>query len=216
MSWRFHGSSAVAALLPGVVYRSFSTSAVLRKRSGKPDNVLPYTQPYLPYETAPTKQELERERRRFAKQPGNTADTCKQTFDVKEVPENMFTYGKEGMTIPISIFKDQQDPVIAPEWTYPGIFENKVVMKLTETSELFEMDRTNTFKSPWQKMILEERVDDVIDGHRHRMMRFTQRDHHKYMNERKAVTTKATKGGTQAPGADAKATTKMAPTGPSK
>lgn len=195
-----HRRRRIAACAIPVAYflqqrRCFGATGVTLKRSGKPETVGSYTQAYLPYETAPTKPELERERRRFAKASGNTWSTRNNSYDVKEVPENMYTYGKEGMTIPISIFKDQPDPTIGPECTYPGIYENKVAMKVREPAELFEMDRTNSYESPLQRLILEKHVDFSIDQHRYRMLRMSQRDHHKYMDERKAGPTKGGKAG---------------------
>lgn len=66
------------------------------------------------------------------------------------------------MSIPISIFKDQQDPVIGPEWTYPGIYENKIACQLDYTSELFEMERSNSFKSEWQRNKLDNHVQRSV------------------------------------------------------
>lgn len=136
----------------------FSATAVLWKKSGKPDKEGPdYKQAYLPYETAPTKAELDNSRRRFLQAPFGKGEFRKMV-DVKDVPLNMYTYGKEGMSVPIGIFKDQVDPVIGPEWTYPGIYENKIACQINFTDELFEMERTNTFKSPWQQQKLDNHV----------------------------------------------------------
>ncbi|KNH04384.1 hypothetical protein XU18_4351 [Perkinsela sp. CCAP 1560/4] len=63
---------------------------------------------------------------------------------VSEVPENMYTFGKEGMALPISIFKDQPDPVIGPEWTYPGIYDMKKYSKAVSFEDLVtKKDRLN-------------------------------------------------------------------------
>lgn len=83
----------------------------------------------------------------------------------------MYTYGKEGMSIPIAIFKDQKDPVIGPEWTYPGIYENKVAMRDVSLHELFEMEASEKgFDSPWQRKELDNRVRKSLDSVATRMM----------------------------------------------
>ncbi|CCW64517.1 unnamed protein product [Phytomonas sp. EM1] len=130
---------------------------LLRKRSGKPSEFPDYKQVYLPYDTAPTQIELDRERKKFSRAYYGRQEH-KRLVEVKNVPPNMFTYGKEGMSIPISIFKDQQDPIIGPEWTYPGIYENKIVAQHWYLSELFEREEKGTFESPWQKQVLDNHV----------------------------------------------------------
>lgn len=147
----------------------FSATALLLKKSGKPDKDLPeYKQAYLPYETAPTKAELDNARRRFLQAPFGKGE-LRRMVDVKDVPQNMYTYGKEGMSVPIAIFKDQVDPIIGPEWTYPGIYENKIACQLDFTHELFEMERTNSFKSPWQRTKLESQVRSAVNKVKARM-----------------------------------------------
>ena len=140
--------------------RPFHSSMVLRRKLGKPQDTPALKQVYLPYEKEPTKAELERERRRFAKAPGNLPHLRDQTYEVKDVPENMFTYGKEGMSLPISLFKDQPDPIIAAEHTYPGIYENKIACRWKTTYELAQL-RSTGFESPFQEIELEERVKDT-------------------------------------------------------
>nr|CCM13066.1 hypothetical protein, conserved [Leishmania guyanensis] len=132
------------------------TTALL-KRSGKPGDLPDYKQAYLPYDIVPTKMELDRERRKFMHAYSGRMEHRKMV-EVKDVPQNMYTYGKEGMSIPISIFKDQTDPVIGPEWTYPGIFENKIVSQHWYMEELFDREKSNTFESPWQRQVLDNQV----------------------------------------------------------
>ncbi|CCW72245.1 unnamed protein product [Phytomonas sp. Hart1] len=130
---------------------------LLRKRSGKPNELPEYKQVYLPYDATPTQIELDRERKKFSRAYHGRQEH-KKLVEIKNVPQNMFTYGKEGMSIPISIFKDQQDPVIGPEWTYPGIYENKIVAQHWYLSELFDREEKGSFESPWQKQILDNQV----------------------------------------------------------
>ncbi|RNF16776.1 hypothetical protein TcG_05998 [Trypanosoma cruzi] len=139
-----------------VIGRLYAT-LVAMKRSGKPSDTPEYKQVYLPYDTAPTPLELERERKKLQQAYYGRMEHRK-LVPVKEVPLNVYTYGKEGMSLPISIFKDQQDPVIGPEWTYPGIYENKVAAQHWYTEELFSKEAQNNFDSPWQKQILENQV----------------------------------------------------------
>jgi hypothetical protein len=147
----------------------FSVTGVLLKKSAKPDKDIPeYKQAYLPYEVAPTKAELDNARRRFLQAPFGKGD-LRRMVDVKDVPQNMYTYGKEGMSVPIAIFKDQVDPIIGPEWTYPGIYENKISCQHDFTHELFEMERTNSFKSPWQRTKLDNHVRAAVNKVKSRM-----------------------------------------------
>ncbi|RNC37133.1 hypothetical protein TcCL_NonESM13712 [Trypanosoma cruzi] len=139
-----------------VIGRLYATLVVM-KRSGKPSDTPEYKQVYLPYDTAPTPLELERERKKLQQAYYGRMEHRK-LVPVKEVPLNVYTYGKEGMSLPISIFKDQQDPVIGPEWTYPGIYENKLAAQHWYTEELFSKEAQNNFDSPWQKQILENQV----------------------------------------------------------
>ena len=119
----------------------FAASGTLLKKSGKPTDVKEYKQVYLPYEgEAPSKADLERERRKFMHCPALFTDGTRRMMPVVTVPDNMYTFGKEGMSIPIAIFKDQQDPVIAPEWTYPGIYENKIAGQVNLFSELADLE----------------------------------------------------------------------------
>ncbi|RNF08695.1 hypothetical protein TraAM80_02628 [Trypanosoma rangeli] len=134
-----------------------SVTLVALKRGGKPSDTPDYKQVYLPYDVAPTPVELERERKKLQHAYYGRMEHRK-LIPVKEVPLNVYTYGKEGMSLPISIFKDQQDPVIGPEWTYPGIYENKLAAQHWYTEELFSKETHNTFESPWQKQILENQV----------------------------------------------------------
>lgn len=136
---------------------AFICTAVWRKRSGKPSDLPEYKQAYLPYDTAPTRLELDRERKRFT-HAFTGRQEHKKMVEVKDVPQNVYTYGKEGMSIPISIFKDQPDPVIGPEWTYPGIYENKIVAQHWYLEELFDREANNSFESPWQKQVLDNQV----------------------------------------------------------
>ncbi|CBH13201.1 hypothetical protein, conserved [Trypanosoma brucei gambiense DAL972] len=129
----------------------------LLKRTGKPADTPDYKQVYLPYDAAPTERELERERRRF-KQAYHGRMEHRKLVEVKEVPLNVYTYGKEGMSLPIAIFKDQKDPVIGPEWTYPGIYENKIAAQHWYTEELFDKESKEAFESPWQQQILDNQV----------------------------------------------------------
>lgn len=134
-----------------------AATAALRKRSGKPVDLPDYKQVYLPYDTPPTKLELDRERRRFTHAYCGRQEH-KKLVEVKDVPQNLYTYGKEGMSVPISIFKDQADPVIGPEWTYPGIYENKIVAQHWYTQELFERESRGSFESPWLRQVLDNQV----------------------------------------------------------
>jgi hypothetical protein len=167
---------------------AFGATSVLLKKSGKPLETPPYKQVYLPYDDPPTAAELERERRKFAKVKGNTAQTRDQTFDVVDKPENFYTYGKEGMSIPISIWKDQPDPVIAAEHTYPGIYENKVALKLRSETELIAMRENNSWDSPWQEDMLRSNIDEKLRKVRWRMMFLKDREENVFLKERKIPT----------------------------
>lgn len=143
-------------------------TAVLLKKGGKPADAAPeWKQAYLPYETAPTAAEIERERQRFSNVYYNRGD-ARKLYPVKNVPKNMYTYGKEGFTLPIAIFKDQADPVIGPEWTYPGIYENKIACRHYHVEELVEMEEKGTLPSPWLRQTLHNslrRQVDKVKGH---------------------------------------------------
>lgn len=140
-----------------LMQQALAVTPLLFKRSGKPSDFPDYKQVYLPYDTVPTKMELDRERRRFLHAYTGRMEHRKMV-EVKDVPQNMYTYGKEGMSIPISIFKEQADPVIGPEWTYPGIYENKIVAQHWYMEELFDREKTSSFESPWQKQVLDNQV----------------------------------------------------------
>lgn len=144
-------------LFMGASWGLVTRTAILFKRSGKPGDLPDYKQAYLPYDTAPTKLELAREHRKFTHAHVGRQEH-KRLVEVRDVPQNMYTYGKEGMSIPISIFKEQNDPVIGPEWTYPGIYENKVAAQHWYTQELFEREKTNSFESPWLRQVLDNQV----------------------------------------------------------
>ncbi|KAG8348320.1 hypothetical protein TRVL_00846 [Trypanosoma vivax] len=135
----------------------FGVTIVILKRSGKPSETPDYKQVYLPYDEPPTEKELQRERKKFQYAYHGRMEHRK-LVEVKEVPLNLYTYGKEGMSIPLAIFKDQQDPIIGPEWTYPGIYENKIAAQHWYTEELFNKEDNNCFDTPWQRQILDNQV----------------------------------------------------------
>lgn len=137
--------------------RLFSASLIALKRGGKPTETPDYKQVYLPYDVEPTKAELEAARRKFSTAYYARREHRK-SVEVRDVPKNMYTYGKEGMSLPIAIFKDQSDPVIGPEWTYPGIYENKIAARQWYLDELFEKEEKGGFDSPFQKQILDNQV----------------------------------------------------------
>lgn len=140
-----------------LLLQKFSCTLALRKRSGKPLELPDYKQAYFPYDEEPSRTELESARKKFSVAYHGRCEH-KKLVEVKNVPQNMFTYGKEGMSIPISILKDQPDPVIGPEWTYPGIYENKIVAQPWYMEELFDREKKQQFESPWQKQILNNQV----------------------------------------------------------
>lgn len=146
-----------------------SRTTVLRKKVGKPADIAPeWKQAYLPYETAPTAAEIERERQKFSNIYFNRGENRK-LYPVKNVPKNMYTYGKEGFTLPIAIFKDQPDPVIGPEWTYPGIYENKIAARHYHNEELSEMQDKKSFPSPWLEGVLDNQIKKELGRIRARM-----------------------------------------------
>ncbi|KAH9599961.1 hypothetical protein LSM04_004953 [Trypanosoma melophagium] len=138
-------------------FTQFFATYVALKRTGKPLDTPDYKQEYLPYDTAPTKLEMERERKKLQNAYYGRMEHRK-LVEVKEVPLNVFTYGKEGMSVPISIFKEQKDPIISPEWTYPGIYENKIAAQHWFTEELFNREKNNEFESPWQRQVLDNQI----------------------------------------------------------
>jgi hypothetical protein len=143
-----------------VASRAFCRTAVALKKSGKPDDKAPAPkQAYLPYDVAPSKGEMEAARRKFMKVTYRYPSGATSTLPVKDVPENLFTYGKEGVALPISIFKGEDDPVIGPEHTYPGIFENKVLLKAMSVSDLQRGVEEGTLDSPLRRQQLQTRIN---------------------------------------------------------
>lgn len=151
----------------------FAATDPLWKRSGKPTEVGEYKQVYDPSATPATNEEIQRERRRFSTQPHFRGG---KPLDVKDVPDNMFRYGKEGMSVPIAIFKDQPDPVIAAEHTYPGIFENKIAARVVDLSELCRKFDEDKLDSPWQRDAIDSKVKKGVGtmAQRMRKMRWRQ------------------------------------------
>lgn len=172
---------------------ALSSTRPLRKKSGKPLETPDYKQTYLPYEAAPSTAELDRERRRFSLAP--LLGYAGKKVPVKDLPANFFTYGKEGMSMPISIFKDQPDPVIAPEWTYPGIYENKRACKVHRIEELLEMQAKNSWPSPWVREKLDHRLNHTLGSMRGRMRNFVHIEQNRYLRE-KGTASKSKKTGT--------------------
>ena len=164
---------------------AFCATRTLLKKSGKPGDTPAYTQAYLPYETAPTKLELDQQRKKFS-QAYFGYNEHRKLVEVKDVPDNMYTYGKEGMTVPISIFKEQKDPTIGPEWTYPGIYENKIVLKDRTLQSLFEEEQSGQLSSPWLKDVLEARVQQSLSTLHKRMARVTMKQMDVFHKERGA------------------------------
>lgn len=146
-------------------------TCIRAKKIGKPSDAqvaADYKQAYLPYEVAPTAAELEKERARFSSvHYGRQAN--RKSYPVANVPKNMFTYGKEGMTLPIAIFKNQPDPVIGPEWTYPGIYENKIACRHYYLDELVDMEEKGELPSPWLKNVLDNSVKSQLSSIKSRM-----------------------------------------------
>lgn len=140
-----------------LVFQAFFATQFALKRVGKPTETPDYKQAYLPYDEMPTAYELENARRKFFTAYHGRCEHRK-LVDVKNVPQNMYTFGKEGMSLPIAIFKNQPDPVIGPEWTYPGIYENKIVAQQWYMEELFDREKHQTFESPWQQRVLDNQV----------------------------------------------------------
>jgi hypothetical protein len=121
------------------------------------------------------------------------------------VPKNMYTYGKEGSSVPISIFKDQEDPIIGPEHTYPGIYELKAALRHKTIGDLFAMEESETFDSPFQKEQFHDELDRRQEIVFSKMRYAAQRNFRtKYQEDRKAGPgTKATGGGGGAAAKDA-------------
>ncbi len=141
----------------------------------------------MPYDVAPTKAELEAARRKFMRVPVTNKLTGKTIpYQVKDVPENMYTYGKEGMQIPIAIFKDEQDPIIGPEHTYPGIYENKILLKSMSVGDLIDAMETNEFDSPLRRQQLMTRVNSISGGMAFRMANLKARMESKWAADRGA------------------------------
>ena len=137
-----------------------AASPLLLKKSGKPaDNMPASKQVYLPYDIAPSKAELDAARRKFSRVSVVKPDGTTVVYPVRDVPENMFTYGKEGSSVAIAIFKDEQDPVIGPEHTYPGIYENKVLLRTLTVAELQDGVDSGNLDSPLRRGQLAVRVN---------------------------------------------------------
>ena len=118
----------------------FRGTIITLKKIGKPMDLPPYKQVRLPYKEPPTEAEIQRERKKFmAKFPGPSSKSKSNYYEVPTVPDNMYTYGKEGMSLPIAIFKDQPDPVISAEHTYPGIYENKIACQHVSFNDMVRM-----------------------------------------------------------------------------
>jgi hypothetical protein len=172
-----------------------SATGALLKKSGKPLDIHSYKQVYLPYDEPPTEAELDRERKRFAKARGPYR--FKEVYyEVVDIPENMYTYGKEGMSVPISIFKDQPDPVVAAEHTYPGIYENKIALRHLETEELIDLKRRGAFETPIQEGILFNRTMRAVRATSARITHLRDREDLKLLRDRKGPSA----GKTKAPG----------------
>ena len=136
----------------------------LLKKSGKPTELPEYKYVYAPWEgDGPSQEQIERARRKF-----QTAASWKPPYKpmtVPHVPDNMYTFGKEGMTVPIAIFKGQEDPVIGPEWTYPGIYDIKKYAAATTTEQLIMKDRELRSQGEslpyWQRRSLRVRTNNI-------------------------------------------------------
>eukprot|EP00760_Papus_ankaliazontas_P002640 PhM_4_TR11202/c0_g1_i1/m.34124 len=137
--------------------------ALLRlKKSGKPMETPDYKYVYAPWDdNGPTPDQIKKAHEKFKRPVFH--HILRKPVEVSKVPENMYTYGKEGMSVPISIFKDQSDPVIGPEWTYPGIYENKR-MKVQSYEELVRKQEEGTI-SGWEQQSLQTRTRTLIARH---------------------------------------------------
>eukprot|EP00388_Colpodella_angusta_P023283 GDKJ01059489.1.p1 GENE.GDKJ01059489.1~~GDKJ01059489.1.p1 ORF type:complete len:122 (-),score=14.48 GDKJ01059489.1:60-386(-) len=98
----------------------------------------------------------------------------------------MYTYGKEGFTLPIAIFKDQTDPVIGPEWIYPGIYENKIACRHYHNEELSEMQDNKSFPSPWLEGVLDNQTKKELGRVRAKMASLKLRELRPMQKERGA------------------------------
>lgn len=163
----------------------FAATRTALKKIGKSTETPDYKQAYLPYEVAPTAAELESARKRFS-HAYYGQEEFRKLHEVKDVPANMYTYGKEGMSIPIAIFKDQQDPVIGPEWTYPSIYENKIACRYYTMHQLFEQEKKGTFDSPWLQDVLDERVEQNLQTVQRRMGMLNMKNMNVFHKERGA------------------------------
>jgi hypothetical protein len=173
----------------------FTPTISLLKKSGKPLETPDYKQAYLPYEKVPSEREIEAARNQFSTCPDWRTGYTKR-IRVLDVPKNLYTYGKEGSSVPISIFKDQEDPIIGPEHTYPGIYELKISLRHNTLAELFEMNDTDSFKSPWQKERLHQELEEKEDLVQKKMQNMRWRNYRtRYGRERVAGPTKNVKGG---------------------
>ena len=178
------------------------STPILLKKIGKPLETPDFKQSYLPYEKAPSEREIAAAQRQFSTCPDWTTGYTKR-IPVLDMPKNMYTHGKEGQTVPISIFKDQDDPVIGPEHTYPGIYELKISLKHNTLGELFEMNDNDSFESPFQKERLHDMLDENEQLVENKMKYMAWRNFRsKFTKERAAGPAKNVKGGAPAKKAD--------------
>ena len=158
--------------------------ALLLKKAGKPGDPQPVKYAYTPWADGegPTPAKIAATRGRF--QNLKYWRTPQSVIQVRDVPENMYTYGKEGMSLPIAIFKDQPDPVIGPEWTYPGIYDMKKFCQHKSFEDLVtkkdELNRANAAKTGvyadtdetldyWEQRQLRARTETLIRIAKNRM-----------------------------------------------
>lgn len=165
-------------------------SAVLRKKSGKPLETPPAPkQVYLPYDTPPTKQELEAARRKFSRLQARVNGKT-QVLPVFDVPENMYTYGKEGMSLPIAIMKDEPDPVIGPEHTYPLIYENKVALRDMDIDEIMDALDEGEPDTPLRELELRKLLWEREQWEDYKLMGLYLTEYNKYATDRSIATAK--------------------------
>ena len=146
------------------------------KKCGKPGEPLPIKYVYTPWaDEGPSEAKVAAARRKF--QQVKFWRAPHPVMPVKDVPDNMYTYGKEGMSLPIAIFKDQPDPVIGPEWTYPGIYDMKKFCQAKSFEDLVmkrdmlraqkgadneEFDDTDDYLDYWEKRQLRARTETLM------------------------------------------------------
>lgn len=198
-------AGTMAGSIPVFRRTFFSATAPCLKKSGKPLDTPDYKQVYLPYEVAPTAAEIERHRKAFSQAPHFITG---KKIPVRDVPANMYTFGKEGMSIPIAIFKDQPDPVIGPEWTYPGIYENKIVARPRTLEMMAEMEMTGKWPSPWVKGQLTMKVNHLIGSAKGTMKVLSWTEKNRFMRERGVSAAKGKAAPAKAADPDKKAAAK--------